>query len=214
MDIRAELYGPDKQYLIEHHYNDGEYLKSTYRLMFQEGETGPIPCWDKSEIFEIRSMSGELEELFWVSEDGKVFSKRTKRLLKQTVCATGYYTVATKIGGRKGRDICLKVHREVAKAFIPGDHNLYVNHIDCDKLNNEQSNLEWVTHQENMEHAKQFNRFDTRKGFDCPASKLTPELCERIDELSESLSNRKIAKLLGLGKDTVRLYLNGERYHK
>ena len=52
---------------------------------------------------------------------------------------------------------CRKVHREVAMAFIPNPDNLpEVNHIDGDKGNNQVSNLEWVTHQENVQHS-----FDT-----------------------------------------------------
>lgn len=55
------------------------------------------------------------------------------------------------------RPQCRKVHREVALAFIPNPYNLpEVNHIDGDKHNNHVSNLEWVTHQQNVQHS-----FDT-----------------------------------------------------
>ena len=47
-----------------------------------------------------------------------------------------------------------KVHRVVAQCFIPNPMRLpQVNHIDGNKLNNNASNLEWVTQSENIQHA-------------------------------------------------------------
>ena len=106
------------------------------------------------------------EEYFMVSDHGKVYSKRTNKVLKSTVSKTGYYTIATKIGGRGGKNLCFKIHRLVASAFLnePKQHHkefaedsfynvVYVNHIDGNKLNNHISNLEWCTNNENIQHA-------------------------------------------------------------
>lgn len=53
-----------------------------------------------------------------------------------------------------GDSVMKSVHRIVAEAFIPNpDGFSEVNHIDGDKKNNCASNLEWVTHKKNIEHA-------------------------------------------------------------
>ena len=48
----------------------------------------------------------------------------------------------------------ISLHRALAMTFIPNPENKpQVNHIDCDKLNNDLSNLEWTTAKENAVHA-------------------------------------------------------------
>ena len=52
-----------------------------------------------------------------------------------------------------------KVHRLVAKFFVPNPDNLNeVNHIDEDKDNNRADNLEWVTQTANVNHGTAIHR--------------------------------------------------------
>lgn len=87
------------------------------------------------------------EGLYDVSSDGKVYSRRSKKVLRGSPIPGGYLTVALHAGGgQKTRTI----HRLVCEAFHRNPHGKpTVNHIDGVKTNNRASNLEWATHKEN-----------------------------------------------------------------
>jgi len=106
------------------------------------------------------------EDLFKVSDTGLIFSKRSSKELKVHLNNQGYLCLATRIGGRKGKPLCFKIHRLVAEAFLPPPRDLLisiadvsfykkviVNHIDGNKTNNHIKNLEWSSPSENTKHA-------------------------------------------------------------
>ena len=104
------------------------------------------------------------EELFSVSNKGRLFSKRTNKILKQNIVGNGYNACVTKLNGRKGSNLVMKVHREVAKAFIPNKKNLpQVDHINGDKTDNIVSNLRWVTVSQNCFGFGYDGRVENRK---------------------------------------------------
>ena len=90
---------------------------------------------------------------YLISNLGDVSSERfNKRIrLKPGKNSQGYYVVVlTKNKIRK----TLRVHRLVAEAFIENKFNkLTVNHLDANKLNNNITNLQWVTQKQNIQHA-------------------------------------------------------------
>lgn len=88
-----------------------------------------------------------------VSNIGKIYDLKGK-LLKSYVSGAGYQTVW--IRSTSNPKICYPkfIHRLVAEAFIPNPENKpEVNHINTDKFNNWDGNLEWVTHKENIQHS-------------------------------------------------------------
>ena len=88
---------------------------------------------------------------YQVSEDGRIWSDKSKKFLSPGDNGWGYLMV---ILMRDGKRVHKKVHRLVAEAFIPNPENLpQVDHRDCNKSNNCVSNLRWVTNQENQQAA-------------------------------------------------------------
>lgn len=88
-----------------------------------------------------------------VSNQGRIRSLHTGGILKAHDNDFGYLTVTLY---NENMSAQCYVHRLVAKEFVPNkDISLFnqVNHIDGNKKNNDCSNLEWVTAQENKQHA-------------------------------------------------------------
>lgn len=96
------------------------------------------------------------EGKYQVSNKGRVRSlnyHREKRIkiMKSRIMDSGYEDIRLCENGKNKAHL---MHRLVAKAFIPNpDNKRCVNHIDGDKSNNLLDNLEWVSYQENTDHA-------------------------------------------------------------
>lgn len=83
---------------------------------------------------------------YYINKAGSLYNSKTKRFIKTTV-KNGYlrYNVDWKVR---------QVHRVLAIQFIPNPNNYNsIDHIDCNKLNNSLSNLEWVDIEENKKRA-------------------------------------------------------------
>ncbi len=96
-----------------------------------------------------------------VSNEGRVRSllRGKPYILKTQPDSKGYHRIRVTIERER---YAYKVHREVAKAFIPNPDNLpQINHKDGNKDNNAVSNLEWVTNQENAHHAVENGLWDS-----------------------------------------------------
>ena len=90
---------------------------------------------------------------YQVTSWGRVFSVDRQKFIRQYETEKSYLRVD--LIDENGRRKHHKVHRLVAKAFIPNPHHKkQVNHKDGNKQNNSVTNLEWSTDRENREHRK------------------------------------------------------------
>lgn len=95
------------------------------------------------------------EDRYLVSNTGKVYSIKRNKVLQPKTDKYGYYCVCLYNGTNKH----ITVHRLVADAFVQQKENCnIVNHIDCNKKNNNVDNLEWTTVQGNTRHAYENNK--------------------------------------------------------
>lgn len=90
-------------------------------------------------------------ENYEASNLGRIRHKETKKIKHLRNTFKGYLQVSLYKNGDKTE----RVHRLIALTFIPNIENKpQINHIDCNKQNNRVDNLEWVSNEENFEHAK------------------------------------------------------------
>ena len=143
------------------------------------------------------------ENLFMISDHGRVWSKRSGKILKQGTFKTGYKCISTKIGGRNGTAKCFRVHRFVAEAFVENpDNKPYVNHIDGDKINNHYTNLEWCTKSENAKHSFEI-------GLNYPRNKKVVFLNgKKFESLTEA------AKFYNCSIDTIHRRMEKEKKYE
>lgn len=108
--------------------------------------------------------------LSYLNKNGKSVSYKLAQREKVIKTRHDGYKSVNLWKGKKGRNFL--IHRPIALAFIPNPHNKpHINHKDGNPSNNAIDNLEWCTHQENMQHAHDTGLNKARKGNDSPIKK-------------------------------------------
>lgn len=144
-----------------------------------------------------------------VNCNGEVYSYHTNRFLKCYVNHQGY-KILTCFNKREISKY-VKVHRLVAFHFVPlplefnGNYDLAtIDHIDCNKLNNHYTNLEWVTGEENLKRA-------WRNGL-CDDNLKPIVILDKETRMTYNFSSSaEAARFLNLGDDSIRSYFRNNR---
>lgn len=127
-------------------------------------------------------------------------------ILKCSIDFKGYVCTAFRINNETKRE---KVHRLVAKAFIPNPENKpEVNHKWGIKTDNRVSELEWATGLENMQHATDVlgivrQAMKGRFGYDHPISKEVHQFNLKGELMNSFGSICEASRKSGVGRRNI-----------
>lgn len=168
--------------------------------------------WKRINDFYKISDFGNVKSLEKVMKIGRNSYLKKELILKQKTTNSGYKTVS--LGKGKYRTI----HRLVAIAFIPNINNkCCVNHKDGNKLNNQVTNLEWVSYSENHLHAYKIglkianNGRKGKFGKDNPVSKKITQFGLNGIKIAEYYGVYEIKRITGFSPGNINQVCLGKR---
>lgn len=148
-------------------------------------------------LYEISNLGRVKSLMGW---NGHKYFQREKILICTNQKVTDKYSrsVVKLFNGKTKRDY--KVHRLVAKAFIPNPNGYdIINHKDGNPLNNRVENLEWCNQKYNIEHSITNENIVNRIN--------TIDRETMVDLLNNNFNYDEIAEILGVSKGTVFNYI-------
>ncbi|WP_298061776.1 HNH endonuclease signature motif containing protein [uncultured Rikenella sp.] len=133
-------------------------------------------------------------EDYEITKDGQIINKHNNHILKPQPNGKGYLRVI--IGHKR-----YFVHRLVAEKYLENkDNKPQINHKDGNKLNNSIYNLEFVTNQENRNHAIKNGLHLC--GEKCSYSKLKEkEVIYILNNLQKT--NSELSKMFNVSRATI-----------
>lgn len=158
----------------------------------------------------------DFSDKYEISEYGDIRNIQTNNVLKPSINRGGYKFVCislNKSNGNGQRKLII-IHKAVAYTFLLNPNNCNcIDHIDCNKLNNHYSNLEWVTYKENSIRAYNNGLLKQPPMESNVIRKLSNEQVYEIRRLiNEGLKCKDIAKEYGVSRHTISNIKNGKSF--
>lgn len=141
---------------------------------------------------------------------GKGYSKYV-RMINPFRTKVGYLYCAIWDGKKRQHK---GVHQLVAAAFLgPCPEGCEVNHKNRDKTDNRPENLEYISHAENLRHARQNGNWSPPKGSQVAISKLTSADVLIIRQmLLQGMTERAIAQKYSVSSPTIHYIKAGKTW--
>ena len=145
------------------------------------------------------------QDLYFIEENGDIYSKSKQRYLKPQKDKNGYLQInLQRPEGGRGNRICKRIATLVAYTYIgPPPEDMLdptINHIDGNKTNNHYTNLEWIERGINSSI-----RENKGIGIDNHEARLTQndvyEICKLLT--TTNLTCEEIANKYGVKKSTI-----------
>lgn len=161
---------------------------------------------------EVFAFHPQIEE-YLISSHGRVKSLKTHKILKSFPNQQGYQMINLIISGKRR---CCMVHRIVLETFMSylGLNNYFyeTNHIDGNKINNNITNLNWLTRKENLDHMRDNRLFKVFKGAKNGNSKLSFSDVNDIIELHKlGFSVKSIADSYNMNRTWIGQIINKKK---
>jgi predicted DNA-binding protein len=167
-----------------------------------------------SELKENEEWVPRYEGDYSVTKNGTVISHKFghRKELEQNRNVNGYYCVSLYKNDKGHVESVHKLVLEAFKGKAPKDHEC--RHLNGDKLDNRLENLEWGTHEENVEDRHRNGNWTALKGEENPHAKLTEEEVEEIRKRydSEDVSQPDLGDEFGVGHSVISDIVRGERW--
>ena len=153
------------------------------------------------------------EGLYQINKKGEIKSLKKKHrtydtILKPKKTKDGYYEVTLY---KNGKPEYLRVHRLVAINFIEKiEGKDVINHKDGNKINNNVNNLEWVTIQENKDHAIRTG-LENFNGKNNPKAKSIIQYDKKGNYIAKYETLRDAMKITKINETNISMVCNKRR---